>query len=90
MATCADETVFYEKLDALKTSSKGKDSKTTFISDDFYHQAKLWLAQEEGSFESISKRDIATIKRKQWTLSREKFKTKMEDLLFQNETSSKH
>ena len=39
-----------------------------FISDDFYHQAKLWLAQEEGSFESISKRDIATIKRKQWTL----------------------
>lgn len=54
MATCADETVFYEKLDALKMSSKGKDSKTTlFISDDFYHQAKLWLAQEEGSFESV-------------------------------------
>ena len=77
MATCADETVFYEKLDALKTSSKGKDSKTTlFISDDFYHQAKLWLAQEEGSFESISKRDIATIKRKQWTLQQGKIQDK--------------
>lgn len=66
MVTCADETVFYEKLDALKASSKGKESKTTlFISDDVYDQAKLWLDQEEGSFESISK--IATIKRKQWT-----------------------
>ena len=55
MATCTDKTVFYEKLDALKTSSKGKDNKTTlFISDDFYYQAKLWLGQEEGSFESMS------------------------------------
>ena len=79
MATCADETVFYEKLDALKTSSKEKDSKTIlFISEDFYHQAKLWLAQEEGSFESMSKRDIA---------KKKKFKTKMDDLLFQIETS---
>lgn len=66
MVTCADKTVFYEKLDALKTSSKGNEIKTTlFISDDVYDQAKLWLGQEEGSFESISK--IATIKRKQWT-----------------------
>ena len=74
MATCADETVFYEKLDALKTSSKEKDSKTTlFISDDFYHQAKLWLAQEEGLFESMSKRDIAKKKnsRQKWTTCRE-------------------
>ena len=47
-----------------------------FISDDFYHQAKLWLAQEEGSFESISKRDIATIKRKQWTLQQGKIQDK--------------
>ena len=55
MATCTDKTVFYKKLDALKTSSKGKDNKTTlFISDDFYYQAKLWLGQEEGSFESMS------------------------------------
>ena len=81
MATCADKTVFYEKLDALKTSSKGKDNKTTlFISDDFYYQAKLWLGQEEGQFESMSKKDIATIKRKQWTLQWEKFKTKIEEL----------
>ena len=77
MATCADKTVFYEKLDALKTSSKGKDNKTTlFISDDFYYQAKLWLGQEEGSFETMSKQDIATSKQKQ----RGNFKTKIEEL----------
>ena len=57
MATCADETVFYENLDALKVSSKGKDSKNSKNSG---------------------------------LCSREKFKTKMEDLLLQNETSSKH
>ena len=53
-------------VDTLKTSSKGKKSNTTlFISDDFYNQAKLWPGQE-GSFESISKKDIATCnKRKQ-------------------------
>ena len=81
MATCADKTVFYEKLDALKTSSKGKDNKTTlFISDDFYYQAKIWLGQEEGSFKSMSKKDIATSKQKQWTLQQGKFKTKIEEL----------
>ena len=65
MATCADKTVFYQKLDALKTSSKGKDNKTTlFISDDFYYQTKFWLGQEEGSFKSMSKKDIATSKQK--------------------------
>ena len=69
MATCADETVFYEKLDALKASSKGKESQTTlFISDNFYDNAKIWLRQDEGSFECMSKNDIATAKRKQWTL----------------------
>ena len=41
MFTCADETVFHEKLDALKTSSKEKDSKTLFISDDFYENQTL-------------------------------------------------
>ena len=81
MATCADKTVFYQKLDALKTSSKGKDNKTTlFISDDFYYQTKFWLGQEEGSFKSMSKKDIATSKQKQWTLQWEKFKTKIEEL----------
>ena len=65
MATCADETVFYEKLDALKASSKGKESQTTlFISDNFYDNAKIWLRQDEGSFESMSKKDITTVKRK--------------------------
>ena len=66
MATYTDKTVFYEKLDALKTSSKGKDNKTTlFISDDFYYQGKLWLGQEEDLFKSMSRKDIATIKQKQ-------------------------
>ena len=61
----------------FKTSSKGKDSKTTlFISDDFYDQAKLWLGQDEGSFASMSKKDIATIKRKQWTLQKGKIQDK--------------
>ena len=68
MAACADATIFYEQLDALKDLSKVKESKTTlFISNDFYDQAKIWLGQDEGSFESMSKKDIATIKRKQWT-----------------------
>ena len=66
-----------KKLDALKTSSQGIDSKTTlFISDDFYYQAKRWLGQEEGSFESMSKKDIATIKQKQWTLQQGKIQEK--------------
>ena len=81
MATCADKTVFHERLDALKTSSKGKDNKTTLsISDDLYYQAKCWLGQEEGLFESMSKKDIATIKQKHWTLQQGKFKKKIEEL----------
>ena len=77
MATCADEKVFYQKLNALKASSKGKESKTTlFIADEFYHNAKLWLGQCEGSFESMSKNDIATVKRKQWTLYQGKIQDK--------------
>ena len=77
MATCTDETVFYEKLEALKASRKGKESKTTlFISDDFYDNAKIWLGQDEGSFESMSKKDIATVKRKQWTLYQGKIQDK--------------
>lgn len=72
-----DETVFYKKIDALKTSSKGKDSKTTlFISDDFYDQAKLLLDQDEGLFESMSKKDFATTKRKQWTQKNGKIQDK--------------
>ena len=44
--------------------SKGKDSKTTlYISVDFYYQAKLWLGQEQGLLESMSKIVTATIKR---------------------------
>ena len=47
-----------------------------FISDDLYYQAKLWLGQEEGSFESKSKKDMATIKQKQWTLQQGKIQDK--------------
>ena len=68
MATCADETVF-AKLEAFKASSKGKESKTILlISDDFYNNAKIWLGQDKGSFEAMSNKDIATVKRKQCTL----------------------
>ena len=73
----ADETVFYEKLYALKAWSKGKESQTTlFISNNFYDNAKIWLRQDEGSFESMSKKDIATVKRKQWTLYQGKIQDK--------------
>ena len=59
----------YKKLDALKASSKGKESQTTlFISDNVYDNAKIWLRQDEGSFESMSKIGVASVKRKQWTL----------------------
>ena len=77
MATCANETEFYKKLYALKASSKGKESKPTlFISDDFYDNAKIWLGQDEGLLESMSKKDIATVKRKQWTLYQGKIQDK--------------
>ena len=56
MAKCADEKVFYQKLNALKASSKGKESKITlFIANEFYHNAKIWLGQHKGSFEPMSK-----------------------------------
>ena len=77
MATCAKKKQFYKKLDALKASSKGKESKTTsFISDDFYDNAKIWLGQDKGSLKSMSKKDIATVKRKQWTLYQGKIQDK--------------
>lgn len=77
MDTCANETEFYKKLDALKASSKGKESKTTlFICDDFYDNAKIWLGQDKGSLESTSKKDIATVKRNQWTLYQGKIQDK--------------
>ena len=41
MATCADETVFCEKLDALKASSKGKESQTKLFISDNYDNAKI-------------------------------------------------
>ena len=85
LATSTDETVFYEKLlysvDTLKTSSKGKKVKQhcfSLMTSIYNDQAKLWLSQEEGSFESISKKDIATCNKQKQTglCSREKFKKK--------------
>lgn len=77
MDTCANETEFYKKLDALKASSKGKESKTTlFICDDFYDNVKIWLGQDKGSLESTSKKDIATVKRNHWTLYQGKIQDK--------------
>ena len=67
-------------VDALKTSSKGKKVKQhcLFLMTSIHDQAKLWLGQEEGLFESISKKDIATCNKQKQTglCSREKFKKK--------------
>ena len=68
-------------VDALKTSSKGKKVKQhcfSLMTSIYNDQAKLWLSQEEGSFESISKKDIATCNKQKQTglCSREKFKRK--------------
>ena len=58
-------------VDALETSSKGKKVKQHCLflmtSIPVYDQAKLWLSQEEGLFESISKKDIATCNKQKQT-----------------------
>ena len=63
MATCADKTVFYEKLDALKTSSKGKDNLFIYLFIYYFptikitqalHYTKMWrgdLRKPQGLYE---------------------------------------
>ena len=68
---CVNEQLFYEKLDFLKASTKGKASHVTgFISDDFYKRAKSWLSEKAHSEQSdeLSSVEVTTIKRKKWHL----------------------
>ena len=62
--------LFYEQLELLKASKKGKSSNlTVFINDEFYDRAKAWLiASDSKESEGLSRQDVATIKRKKWSL----------------------
>ena len=67
---CVDKVLFYEQLELLKASKKGKSSNlTVFINDEFYDRAKAWLiASDSKESEGLSRQDVATIKRKKWSL----------------------
>ena len=46
--SCVDEELFYEKLESLKASKKGKTSNlTVFVNDEFYDRAKAWLISSD-------------------------------------------
>ena len=71
-ASCVEESLFYEKLESLKASRKGKQSDlTVFLNDEFYDRAiKEWLTTVDSrEIEGLTKNDVATIKRKKWTLA---------------------
>lgn len=40
------------------------------------NETEFWLGQDKGSLESMSKKDIATVKRNQWTLYQGKIQDK--------------
>ena len=67
---CVAKDTFYEKLDALKGSKKSNSKLTVFIDDEFYENAKTWLKNESKNHEQcgLTKTDVGTIKRKQWTI----------------------
>ena len=66
--SCVNEEQFYTKLDSLKASRKGQASNlTVFVNDDFYDRSKAWLTAVDSN-EGLSAKDVATIKRKKWTL----------------------
>ena len=67
---CVAKDTFYEKLDALKGSKKSNSKLTVFIDDEFYENAKNWLKNESKNHEQfgLTKTDVGTIKRKQWTI----------------------
>ena len=60
------------KVTIVRQTIKLNPLQTLFISDDFYDQPKLWLGQGENLLQSMSKKDNATIKQKQWTLQQRK------------------
>ena len=68
--SCVDRKIFYKQLESMKASKKGKASNlTVFVNDEFYDRAKQWLiscdSKENGG---ISTQEVATIKRKKWSL----------------------
>ncbi|CAH3013833.1 unnamed protein product [Porites evermanni] len=70
MDSCVAEELFYEKLESMKSPRKGKASNlTVYLSDEFYDRAKAWLTVENSKdIEGLSTSNVATIKRKKWTL----------------------
>ena len=70
MPSCVAKDLFYEKLEAMKSSKKGNSKLTVYIDDEFYQNAKNWLKNENTTHEEfgLTKTDVATIKRKQWTI----------------------
>ena len=58
MDSCVAEELFYEKLESMKSPRKGKANR-----------AKAWLTVENSKdIEGLSTSNVATIKRKKWTL----------------------
>ena len=68
-ATCMDKESLKE---SLKAATKGKACNLTlFVNNDFYNWSKAWLTAIDSS-DGLSKKDVATIKRKKWTIKQGK------------------
>ena len=67
---CVAEELFYEKLELVKSSRKGKASNlTVFINNEFYDRAKAWLTAENSKdTEGLSTIEVATNTRVEWSL----------------------
>ena len=54
----------------MKSSTKGKTCNLpVYLSDEFYYRARAWLTAENSKDnEGLSTCDVATVKRKKWTL----------------------
>ena len=74
MDSSVAEELFYEKLESMKSSRKGKASNlTAYLRDEFYDRGKAWLTAENSKdIEGLSTSDVATIKCKKWTLQHRK------------------
>ena len=92
MDSCVAEELFYEKLESMKSSRKGKASNlTVYLSDEFYDRAKAWLTAENSKdIEGLSTSDVATIKCKKWTLQHGKTANPDGKFIFQNVIYSRH
>ena len=75
---CVAKDTFYEKLDALKGFKKSNSKLTVFIDDEVYENAKNWLKNESKNHEQfgLTKTDVGTIKRKQWTIQNDNILSK--------------